>query len=341
MAFLTRVFARSHVVPPSRSSGGLRRAGVLLDEVEPLDRDEQLVVAGVAELEELLRAVADADLLQADEHADAVVDVDDEVADLEVAQVREKRLASPTAGAPAPGALPRRRRPRRRSGERRRAGGSPRDRLPDGHQHGRVPRVLGALDRHGEDLVVLEQLDRALGAARRRGDEQHRLALLAQPPDLGRPSRHAAVQLDGGLTRTCGGRAIVSRASRGRAAASAVARASRDWTDGQARTRADAGRRRASRRLSSSRRGLGRLRRLRHVERRCQSSYCRSSCSTSFVGVRFDLVALRHDDRAPRRRAPGSRRTSRRAVDRARARRAAERWSPGRSVAIERCVAGS
>ena len=76
-----------------------RRAGVLLDEIEPLDRDEQLVVAGVAQLEELLLAVADADLLQADEHADAVIDVDDEVADLQVAQVREKRLASPTAGA--------------------------------------------------------------------------------------------------------------------------------------------------------------------------------------------------------------------------------------------------
>ena len=68
-----------------------RRAGVLLDEVEPLDRDEQLVLAGVAELHELLRREADVDLLQADEHADAVVDVDDEVADLQVAEVGEER----------------------------------------------------------------------------------------------------------------------------------------------------------------------------------------------------------------------------------------------------------
>jgi hypothetical protein len=43
-------------------------------------------------LEELLQRVAHADLLQADEHADAVVDVDDEVADLEIAKIGEKRL---------------------------------------------------------------------------------------------------------------------------------------------------------------------------------------------------------------------------------------------------------
>ena len=99
MAFLTRVLAFSQVVPPRRSSGGPRRAGVLLDQVEPLDRDEQLVLAGVAELEELLRRRPDVDLLQADEHADAVIDVDDEVADLQVAEVGEERLASPTGGA--------------------------------------------------------------------------------------------------------------------------------------------------------------------------------------------------------------------------------------------------
>ena len=57
----------------------LGRAGVLLDQVEPLDRDEQLVLAGVAELHELLRRFArgDRQLLQADERADAVIDVHD------------------------------------------------------------------------------------------------------------------------------------------------------------------------------------------------------------------------------------------------------------------------
>ena len=40
---------------------------------------------------------ADVDLLQPDELADAVVDVDDEIADLQVAEVGEERLASQTA----------------------------------------------------------------------------------------------------------------------------------------------------------------------------------------------------------------------------------------------------
>ena len=70
----------------------LRPAGVLLDEVQPLDRHEQLRLAVVAQLEELLHhvAVRHRDLLEPDELADAVVDVDDEVADLEVAEVGEE-----------------------------------------------------------------------------------------------------------------------------------------------------------------------------------------------------------------------------------------------------------
>ena len=93
MAFLTRVFAFSHVVPPSLSSGWTR-AGVFLDEIEPLDRDEELVVAGIPQLHELLLRLpgAEGNLPEADERADAVVHVDDEVADLEVAQIGEKRL---------------------------------------------------------------------------------------------------------------------------------------------------------------------------------------------------------------------------------------------------------
>ena len=58
IAFLTCVFARSHDVPPSRSIGGFDRAGVLLDQIEPFDRDEQLVFAGVAQLEELLHRLS-------------------------------------------------------------------------------------------------------------------------------------------------------------------------------------------------------------------------------------------------------------------------------------------
>ena len=65
----------------------LRRPAEFLDEIEPLDRNEQLVVARIAQLHELLHRVADADLLQPDELPDAMVDVDDQVADLEIAQV--------------------------------------------------------------------------------------------------------------------------------------------------------------------------------------------------------------------------------------------------------------
>ena len=91
IAFLTRVLAFSQVVPPSLSSAGRGGAGVLLDQVEPLDRDEELVVAGVAELHELLRLEPDVDPLEPDEHADAVVDVHDEIADLEIAEVGQER----------------------------------------------------------------------------------------------------------------------------------------------------------------------------------------------------------------------------------------------------------
>ena len=172
-----------------------RRAGVLLDQVQPLDRHEQLVFAGVVELQELLERVADADLLQTDELADAVIDVHDEVAHLQVAQVREKRL-----GRRAP-AL--RRAPvffedvglgvdverRVRQAE---AAGQPADR----NQHRRIAGIVGALDRHREQVVLLQQLDRSLGAACRGGDKQRRLVLFAVAADLGHPIRHPATQLD-------------------------------------------------------------------------------------------------------------------------------------------------
>ncbi len=175
MAFLTRVFAFSHVVPPSLSSDGRERARVLLDEVEPLDRDEQLVVAGVAELHELLRLEADVDPLQADEHADAVVDVDDEIAGLEIAEVREKRARR---GAPAlvdlallledVGLRPEL---QRRFGQ-----PEPARQVAGADQHRCRVRVLGPLDRDREHVVVGEQLDRALGAAGRVRDEDDRVA---------------------------------------------------------------------------------------------------------------------------------------------------------------------
>ena len=179
-----------------RRPGG---AGVLLDEVQSLDGHEQFVVARVAELEKLLLAVADPDLAEANEHADAMVHVHDQVADLEVPQVRQKRLRGRPAslGRPAllledvgfgvdlqPGI-------RQAEAARQAAGGD---------QHGGVPRILRALDGHGEDLVLLQELDGPFGAPWRRRHEQDGRALLAQLLDLCGPFGHASSHLDGWLT---------------------------------------------------------------------------------------------------------------------------------------------
>src|SRR5207302_2997913 len=86
---------------PRRAAQAIDRrfvcAGIFLNEVEPLDGHEQLVFTRVAELEEFLFAVGDTDFLQADEDADAVIDMDDVIADLEVAKIGEKgfRRAAP------------------------------------------------------------------------------------------------------------------------------------------------------------------------------------------------------------------------------------------------------
>ena len=178
-----------------------RRTGVFLNEVEPLDRNEEFVVAGVSQLEEFLDVVApDADLLQADEHADAVVDVDDEVANLEIAQIGQKclRRRPPAFGRAAlffedvvlgvdlqaRGGQP-----------------EPTRQTADRHQHSGVARVFRALDGNREDAVLLQQFDRALGAPRRRRDKQRRRAFIAAPADLGDPVGNAAVEFDRRLTR--------------------------------------------------------------------------------------------------------------------------------------------
>ena len=188
---------------PGRAAEAIERrtrgAGVLLDEVEPLDRHEQLVFAGVAKLHELLRLEADVDALEADEEPDAVIDVDDEVAGFQIAEVREER---PRRGlAPLvdlalfledvgfrPELELRVRKPEAAA------------QMADADEHRRRVRVLGALHRHGEDLVVGEQLDRPLGAASRVRDEDHRVAALAAATDLLDPVLYAPGELDRRLT---------------------------------------------------------------------------------------------------------------------------------------------
>ena len=89
MAFLTLDFARSHDVPPKRSSGGREAPVYFWDEVQPLDGNEQLVLAGVAQFQKFLNRIAGhTDLLEAHEHPDAVIDVHHQVARLQIAEVR-------------------------------------------------------------------------------------------------------------------------------------------------------------------------------------------------------------------------------------------------------------
>ena len=99
IAFLTEALRRAQPAPPSRSSAGCDAldARVLLDEVEPLDREQQRLLLGVPDLHELALFPLDRNALQAPEEADAVVAVDDRVAELQVAQVGEERLGGPAA----------------------------------------------------------------------------------------------------------------------------------------------------------------------------------------------------------------------------------------------------
>ena len=182
MAFFTRVFARSHDAPPEAIERRPRGAGVLLNEIEPLDGDEELVVACVSQLEEFLHGVADANLLQTDERPDAVVDVNDEIADFRDRADRRETPSSPTCGARAPDALPRRRRLPRRCERRPPAAGSRARALPTATSTAAYRASSARSTGTREHVVFLEQLDRALGAARRRRDEQRRFARCPDGP---------------------------------------------------------------------------------------------------------------------------------------------------------------
>ena len=188
-------------------------AGVLLHQVEALNRHEQLVVAVVAQLEELVRGVADADLLQADELADAVVDVHDQVADLEIAQVGEERrgqrpfarraaamailfedVAFGVQGQAGIGET-------HAAGER--AHGD--EDRPGGH-------FAGAGGQLGAHVVVGQHLHRAIGAAGGLGDEHHGLAGGTPVADVLDPVGDAAVEFLGRLGRDVpGGRRRIGR----------------------------------------------------------------------------------------------------------------------------------
>ena len=62
--------------------------------------------------------------------------------------------------------------------------------------------VLGAVHRHGEQLVLAQDFDVAFGPALALGDEQHRVATVAGLRTSATHSCDAAVELHGGLART-------------------------------------------------------------------------------------------------------------------------------------------
>ena len=142
-------------------------------------------------------ADADRDLLQADELADAVVDVDDVVADLQVAEVREERAGRGCAGARGRGAPPRRRRSRRRATSPASGSRKPRDSAAGADEQRGGVRVLGAIERRGH---AARSRARARAAARRgpgsrrrtRRSRRARAACLTSAIQ----SWHAAAELD-------------------------------------------------------------------------------------------------------------------------------------------------
>ena len=129
-----------------------------------------------------------------------MVDVDDAVPRLEVAEVGEERpggagpaLAHPPLLVEDVGL-----------GEDLQAGvgqPEPPGELPGRHEQGGTVGLVGVVDGEGGEVVVGEQLDDPLGPAGGAGDEQRRVAPLAAPGDLGRPVADAPVHLDHRLAR--------------------------------------------------------------------------------------------------------------------------------------------
>ena len=91
---------------PVELDAGLLRA-VARQELDVLDRQEQLVAAGIVDFETIVRRAGGLDGAQADEAADAVIDVDDEIAGGEARRLGDEILRPRgRRGAGAPGDRP-------------------------------------------------------------------------------------------------------------------------------------------------------------------------------------------------------------------------------------------
>ena len=98
-------------------------------------------------------------------------------------------------------------------------------------EHGCGPDVLGFLDRRGEDLVVREQLDGALGEPGRVRDEDDRVAGLSPAPDLRGPFGHAAGELRARADTRCAVASSSASVSRAVAPSSHLAASSHGTTN--------------------------------------------------------------------------------------------------------------
>ena len=105
MRFFIRALRVCQAAPPSRSSStpGLLRA-VARQQLDVLDRQEQLVAAGIMDFEAIVRRAGGFDGAQADEAADAVIDMHDEIAGGEARHLGDEivgALGLPARCAPA------------------------------------------------------------------------------------------------------------------------------------------------------------------------------------------------------------------------------------------------
>ena len=182
----------------------LGSAAVLLDEIEALDGNEQLVVAGIAQLHELLHGVADADLLQPDELPDAVVHVDHEIAHFEIAEVRQERLgngAMPIAAPFDPGPILLE---DVRLGDDLKLGtrkAKPLRELTHRDVRRDVQELIGAVDQDAAQAVLGEQFRGSFGPSFGSRHKEHGIPALAHALDLGDPFLDAPAELDRRLTR--------------------------------------------------------------------------------------------------------------------------------------------
>ena len=139
-----------------------------------------------------------------------VIHVDDQVADLEIAQVGQERLRGrpPALGDATLFFEDVGFRVDLQTGVREPEAAR---HVADGDEHRGVPCVLRALDRDGKHIVLLEELDCPLRATVGRGHKQRRLTLITQLADLGNPIDDPAVHLHGRLAADVRGGAIQSQ----------------------------------------------------------------------------------------------------------------------------------